>query len=437
MSKMISFLSIISVILSFNTYASNSKTTQLLSARNLPQNNQILFIIGQNSDDLSDYKKEVLDIDPSMPKPGGITLYTSLNVFPESVYNSGTLTRPLNSIKGAGNWGDGEHNLKRSLAEYPGAAVIIGLNMTDNTYGINEVSCAQQPLRGIAATGDEDIKNVTHRYHELVDEMINELQNTGRKIYLRIGYEFDGPWNCYTPEPYKKAFRYIKKRIDELNADNIATVWQSAGYLFDDTSGNHIYSSSTAGHFNMWYPGDDVVDWIGISTFLSDKFETYQIPNAMDFAKQTPRELQNRFLAFARKHNKPVMLAESSPQGYNLNQKFASPILLREEKPMSDKDLWETWYADWFNFIEGNRDVIRAIAYINSDWDASKLWRCDLGAQKTHGQSVMPPPDEPDALSCVGGVYWGDSRLQKNKYILSRFKEEITKDFYMKNTLFQ
>ena len=400
-----------------------------ISARNLPEDQKILFFMGQNSDDLADYKKEVLDVDKSMPRPGGFTIYTSISVFPEAIYEKNLATRSLNSILGAGDWGDKEHNLKRSLEDYPDAAVAIGLDMSDKGYAEKGVSCIQIPLRAIAGTGDEDVKHLTEKYREQVDILLTTLKETERKIFLRISYEFDGPWNCYAPEPFKLAFRYIKKRIDELGAKNIATVWHSAAYLFDADK-PHL-SASTPTHYDDWYPGDDVVDWVGMSYFLSQEFETHQIPNAMDFAKVTPRQLQNKVVEFARKHKKPVLIAEASPQGYNLGDGYASPILLREEKPMKDKDLWKTWFKDWFDFIKDNRDVIRGVAYINSNWDSHPLWRCDLGAQESHGQSVVADANDPDALSCEGGVYWGDTRIQKNPYILAQFKKEMKKKYYV------
>ncbi len=43
-------------------------------------------------------------------------------------------------------------------------------------------------------------------------------------MYLRIGYEFDGPLNCYNTDCRKQAFRVVKQRFGALGAANVATV---------------------------------------------------------------------------------------------------------------------------------------------------------------------------------------------------------------------
>ena len=48
-----------------------------------------------------------------------------------------------------------------------------------------------------------------------------------RPIYLRIGYEFDGPHNELEPEEYVKAYRHIVDFMRKRGVDNIAFVWHS------------------------------------------------------------------------------------------------------------------------------------------------------------------------------------------------------------------
>jgi beta-mannanase len=52
-----------------------------------------------------------------------------------------------------------------------------------------------------------------------------------------------------------------------------------------------------------WYPGDQYVDWVGLSYF-------------------TPQDCNwsavNEVVQFARAHNKPVMICESAPQRYDI-----------------------------------------------------------------------------------------------------------------------
>ncbi len=421
-------------LISTATLAEKSIAEKIAQARNLPADNKILFFMGQDSDSLSEYKQAVLDKDKKMPKPGGFTLYAPLMIFEEEMYARDNIERPLKSLFSDGHWGDREHNLTRSLKDFPEAAVAIGLSFTDNLFGEGDPrNCKQRAIRGIAATGDKDIKELTAEYRALVDKMIIRLKEIERPVYLRIGYEFDGVWNCYRPDPFKKTFRYIKSRIDALEANNIATVWQTAALLVDDFGGDVDYSFSKPGHLDKWYPGDDVVDWIGLSTFHGGNFLQHQFKGFVrSRIKYTPpRVLQNALLDFAREHEKPVMIAEAAPQAYSTSLLVSSASFYRSDRPITAERLWDAWYADWFSFIEDNTDIVRAVAYINTQWDATPMWRCDLGAQKKPGDYVPVDPKAPNNPACPARGYWGDSRVEANPYILKKFKAELQKPLYV------
>src|SRR6478672_5074582 len=100
---------------------------------------RITFVVGQNTPDLSAFKQQVLDADPSFPRPGGVTLYT--NITP-GVCNGLTATCNLR-----GN----VNNFNQTLGEYPGAAVAVGLYLSDSP------GCNNQPLRAIIGRPDADI----------------------------------------------------------------------------------------------------------------------------------------------------------------------------------------------------------------------------------------------------------------------------------------
>ena len=46
-------------------------------------------------------------------------------------------------------------------------------------------------------------------------------------VFLRIGYEFDGPHNHYDPQDYKKAYIYLADKINEEGVTNAVFVWHS------------------------------------------------------------------------------------------------------------------------------------------------------------------------------------------------------------------
>ena len=57
----------------------------------------------------------------------------------------------------------------------------------------------------------------------------------------------------------------------------------------------------------------------------------------------------------------------------------------------------------YFTYAEKNNDAIKAVAYINVDWDAQTLW----GSPYRRG-------------------YWGDSRVEVNPVIKAKWVEAIS-----------
>src|SRR5262249_51270069 len=127
-----------------------------------------------------------------------------------------------------------------------------------------------------------------------IDWLIEKLDSYGRPVYVRFGYEVDAPWNGYDPGLYKQAFVRFANRIHPRDATHVAMVVHSASYC-GGTRGTRPMSD--------WYPGDAYVDWAGLSYF---------VPASCSYAKV------DEVVEFARQHGKPVMIAESTPQGYDL-----------------------------------------------------------------------------------------------------------------------
>ena len=363
-----------------------------VSGKFAPTDGSTLFFVGQTSPDLSDYKNQVLS-DSSFPQPSGITLYT-LNT--------------CSGLDGSCGMNGNTMDFPSSFSEYPGADVNVGLYLSDSSSG-----CTNQPLRALAGHNDSDLGGgVKDQYRAELDTLVTFLRDSGRNIFLRIGYEFDGPWNCYNATIYKEAFRYVKGRIDALGATNIATVWHSASYPIDGDPA-YDYDFSNSNHWNVWYPGDDVVDWVGISTFFfNGSINKYQA--ACTTITTMPETIYDNALNFARNKNKPVLIAESTPVAYRTSQLDASCILENSPTtlPNGVDELWDDWFDHYFTYIADNSDVIRGVAYINSDWEAIGQFNCAPGA--TVGSS-----------NCTDG-YWGNSRIQDQATIMSRFATALS-----------
>ncbi len=193
-----------------------------------------------------------------------------------------------------------------------------------------------------------------------------------RPIFLRIGYEFDGPHNKLQPGEYTNAYRYIVDFIRSRGVTNVAFVWHS---LNNTTYGNHPVMS--------WYPGDDYVDWFGLSVFRGHVWDDVIF------------SYLETFVDLARSRSKPVMIAESCPNGGITNNNY---------------ETWNRWFVPYLSYI--HKKNIKAFSYINCDWDKTVLF---------------------------GTWGWGNTRIQDYPLILTQWKAEISQDKYLKESagLFQ
>ena len=150
-------------------------------------------------------------------------------------------------------------------------------------------------------------------------------------VFLRIGYEFNASWTGHPSNKvgYINSFRYIASKLQQYGATNIAFVWQSDG-------------QGTEGDLASYYPGDAYVDWVGYTHF-DNKGEG--------------------MLAFARTHNKPVMVAEATPVGFNL----------AKAGDADGKRAWDGWFQPVLNHLQTHPEI-RALAYINDNWPAKPMW---------------------------------------------------------------
>ncbi|MFF2371363.1 hypothetical protein [Agromyces sp. NPDC058110] len=391
----------------------------LAGAVNLPKQGKVDFILGQDGGTLETFASTVLDADRRFPQPSGVSLFTSVN----------GLT-PLNGLWSPVDYRVGRTDFEEVLSRYDGA-LTIGLELIDYSQDLGTPG-RNLGLRAIAGDASVDAATMA-KYRGWIDELIGYADATKRDVFLKIGYEFDGHWNGYDPESYVAAFRYIAHRIDVLKAKRVATVWQTAAWgaaipeqavvgagAYD--AAGAIVAGDAASHWNRWYPGDDAVDWMGLSRFAAESSSKpgrpwscdRGEPGAPDTTVAPPRVVQDSLLDFARAHAKPVIVAEASPQGYDLGELtvsciFAngSPAPYAQRTPVSVDEVWSEWFAPTFDFVRANRDVIRSFTYINTDWDAQGNWACT----------------GPGA--CNAG-YWGDSRLEANPQILERVKAELS-----------
>ena len=289
MRTILSILFSLSILLSFS-----QKSAHFGAAKYVPEGGKKLLILGQDLGSvggLSAYTNGYIDNVGHIP--AGVTTYTDIP-------NLGGLER-------IANWGAGDINGQAYVNDpsFDNACIAIGLFINGRLNGISSGF-----LNG-------SIRNLA-----------NWIKATERPVFLRIGYEFDGPWNDLIPSQYKEAWIHIVKIFDEEDVRNVAYVWQSAGI--------------NTPNIDRWYPGDEYVNWVAYSHFDG--------PNP----GQSIRD-------FAAEHDKPIMIAEATPRGRDLSTGVGETE-------------WDRWFDPLFRTIDSNTNI-KALAYINANWEAQSMWQ--------------------------------------------------------------
>ncbi len=106
------------------------------------------------------------------------------------------------------------------------------------------IQIAWEP-RDIHAVRDDDYLN----------QWARDAADCGTPVFLRFGGEMNGNWTPWGRDPlaYRRAFRLAHTVINR-HASNVALVWAPGAV--------------PTYNLDLYYPGDDVVDWVGISLYL-------------------------------------------------------------------------------------------------------------------------------------------------------------------------
>lgn len=149
---------------------------------------------------------------------------------------------------------------------------------------------------------------VSGQQDALIRTRARALRDLHVPVLLRFFWEMDGHKGIQlagTPANFIAAWRYVHHIFDQEGASNVAWVWAPTNLRF----GGYYGTSGPD-----WYPGDDVVDWIGGdgynngmtgSTYPWDSFQT----------------VFSGWYAWASAHDKPLMVAETGALERNPGEK--------------------------------------------------------------------------------------------------------------------
>ena len=208
-----------------------------------------------------------------------------------------------------------------------------------------EIAQLADPLYGI----DHEIANGT-KYDSRLQDVADALKAFRKPVMMRIGGEFSGSWNGYHPYEYPKAFRKIVGMVRAAGADNVAFVW-----CYEPAASDDFDAKNATGAYK-WFPGADVVDWFSIDLFATADLSGATTERGV--LTQYGRTL--KFLNMAVSQHKPVVIAESSPQQYDIT------------KAADAQTAWNAWFTPYFALITA-RSEIEWFTYISYDWGLASI----------------------------------------------------------------
>ena len=135
----------------------------------------------------------------------------------------------------------------------------------------------------------------------LIAAAARRLATYAKPVLLRWAWEMNGDWFEWggTPREFVRGYRRIHRIFRANGADNVAFVWSPNWNSAPNTRANAM---------ERYYPGDDHVDWVGVSGY--------------DFFAESPRTLFGHVVA-SYGRNKPIMLTETAAIDHGNGSKAA------------------------------------------------------------------------------------------------------------------
>ena len=129
------------------------------------------------------------------------------------------------------------------------------------------------------------------------------VRSYGRPVFIRLDWEMNAYWyphwnvGAVTPAQYVASWRHVYALFHAAGVTNAAFVWAPNALDYFTSTGQRVTTDN-------WYPGDDVVNWIGLDAYPQ---------SAPSDVLLNGHDAMNAIAGFAAAHTKPVMLAEWAP----------------------------------------------------------------------------------------------------------------------------
>jgi Glycosyl hydrolase family 26 len=278
--------------------------------------------------------------------------------------------RPLAVVMFHVHWGADTGNFDQSLLDYiseRGAVPMITWEAWRPLYAAG-IGVAEQPdfaLSRIMGGG----------FDAYIDLWANGLATYGKPVMLRFGHEMNGNWypwavgvNGNTADDFKNAWVYLRQRFAAAGADNVLWVWSPI-------AGAAATLRSDRLPLEDLYPGDEHVDWVGLSGFnWGTTQQSWGVAGWETFTEVfRPTYTQVELLT-----NKPVVVAEtaSAEEGGDKAAWITSAFLseLPEQFPNIRSVVWFNVLKETDWRIDSSLESLRAfVTAANNDYLQGKI----------------------------------------------------------------
>ena len=226
-----------------------------------------------------------------------------------------------------------------AFAELPLREVDVS-NVTDVVESVaatgSAVLLTLEPMAGLGSVDDDAVQDLVSH--------LRTWNDAGAAVIVRYGHEMNGSWYAWGQQPraYRKSFRTLARAIHAA-APGSQTMWApsySGGYPFEggeyaaaagsaaaaemDTDGDGALGQ-TDHAYSPYYPGDEHVDWVGMSVYHWGNVYPWG-ENEIPYADKLIQQLTGTYVGpevdesvvpdfyqeYAVRRGKPVAIAETA-----------------------------------------------------------------------------------------------------------------------------
>lgn len=196
------------------------------------------------------------------------------------------------------------------------------------------------------------------KHDPYIRQWLSDARDLRAPIFVRFAHEMNGSWypwgkHANSPQEYVAAWRHIVDLSRELGAVNITWVWSP-----NEVNGSEI--------LDPYYPGDDYVDWVGVSGFNWGGLEPWQ-------GWRTYTQIFAPTLEQIKKYNKPIAITEISSI----------------ENPRSGQQSRAAWITETLAAVKTSEPKVSMLIWFNSTFETNnKLYDWTIDGSPAAAQAM-------------------------------------------------